>query len=116
MASTSRSEERSEIAFFDVSTTVPTRVGQGRVILEFAAILVSPRTLVELNFYSTPVRPANLSLIESYNTRCNVASAPTFVDIADRVYDILQGLSLSLSLSLKTHALLWGEFFLKKKN
>jgi len=106
MASTSRSEERSEIAFFDVSTTVPTRVGQGRVILEFAA----------MNFYSTPVRPANLSLIESYNTRCNVASAPTFVDIADRVYDILQGLSLSLSLSLKTHALLWGEFFFKKKN
>lgn len=99
MASTSRSEERSEIAFFDVSTTVPTRVGQGRVILEFAAILVSPRTLVELNCYSTPVRPANLLLIESYNMRCKVASAPTFGDIAHRVYDILQGLSLSLSLS-----------------
>jgi hypothetical protein len=66
---------------------------------------------VELNFYSTPVRPANLSLIEAYNTRYNVASAPTFVDIADRVYDILQGLSLSLSLSQDSRSFVGGFFF-----
>lgn len=97
-------EERSEIAFFDVETTVPTRVGQGFAILEFGAILVCPRKLVELESYSTLVRPHDLSLVSSLSVRCNgitrdaVVSAPNFRDIADRVYDILHGLSLSLFL------------------
>ncbi|KAJ7978454.1 Protein NEN1-like [Quillaja saponaria] len=91
------SEDRSEIAFFDVETTVPTRPGQGFAILEFGAILVCPRKLVELENYSTLVRPADLSLISSFSVRCNgitrdaVISAPTFGDIADKVYDILHG-------------------------
>lgn len=90
-------EERSEIAFFDVETTVPTRVGQGFAILEFGAILVCPRKLVELESYSTLVRPHDLSLVSSLSVRCNgitrdaVVSAPNFRDIADRVYDILHG-------------------------
>lgn len=90
-------EDRSEIAFFDVETTVPTRTGQGFVILEFGAILVCPRKLVELRSYSTLVRPADLSRITSLSVRCNginreaVVSAPTFADIADVVYDILHG-------------------------
>lgn len=97
-------EERSEIAFFDVETTVPTRVGQGFAILEFGAILVCPRKLVELESYSTLVRPHDLSLVSSLSVRCNgitrdaVVSAPNFRDIADRVYDILHGLSFSLFL------------------
>ncbi|KAK2655569.1 hypothetical protein Ddye_008621 [Dipteronia dyeriana] len=88
---------RSEIAFFDVETTVPTRQGQGFAILEFGAILVCPKNLEELDSYSTLVRPADPSLISSLSVRCNgispdsVVSAPTFEDIADKVYDILQG-------------------------
>lgn len=89
--------DRSEIAFFDVETTVPTRPGQGYAILEFGAILVCPKKLVEVDNYSTLIRPADLSLINTLSVRCNgitktdVVSAPTFSEIADRVYDILQG-------------------------
>ncbi|KAG6404007.1 hypothetical protein SASPL_136241 [Salvia splendens] len=90
-------EERSEIAFFDVETAVPTRTGQGFAILEFGAILVCPRKLVELQSYSTLVRPADLSHITSLSVRSNgitkdaVISAPTFAHIADIVYDLLHG-------------------------
>ncbi|KAL6282222.1 hypothetical protein ACE6H2_013151 [Prunus campanulata] len=93
----SRSEDRFEIAFFDVETTVPTRPGQGFTILEFGSILVCPRKLVELESYSTLVRPADLSSISSLSVRCNgitrdaVVSSPTFQEIADTVYDILHG-------------------------
>ncbi|KAG2679313.1 hypothetical protein I3843_11G046600 [Carya illinoinensis] len=93
----SRSEDRSEIVFFDLETTVPTRAGQGFAILEFGAILVCPRKLEELDHYSTLVRPSDLSLISSLSVRCNgithdkVVSSPTFRDIADRVHDILHG-------------------------
>ncbi|XP_057474684.1 protein NEN1-like [Actinidia eriantha] len=89
--------DRSEIAFFDVETTVPTRSGQGYAILEFGAILVCPRKLVETQSYSTLVRPADLSLISSLSVRCNgitqnaVVSAPNFAQIADQVYEILHG-------------------------
>ncbi|KAJ8452308.1 hypothetical protein Cgig2_006113 [Carnegiea gigantea] len=88
-------EERSEIVFFDVETTVPTRPGQGFAILEFGAILVCPRTLVELENYSTLVRPCDLSLISLRSERCNgisrdaASTAPSFSDIADKVFDIL---------------------------
>ncbi|KAL2516082.1 Protein NEN1 [Forsythia ovata] len=91
------SEDRSEIAFFDVETTVPTRSGQGFAILEFGAILVCPRKLVELQSFSTLVRPADLSHISTLSVRCNgitkdaVISAPGFVDIADDVYNLLHG-------------------------
>ncbi|XP_040990493.1 protein NEN1-like [Juglans microcarpa x Juglans regia] len=94
---TRSSEERSEIAFFDVETTVPTRPGQGFAILEFGAILVCPRKLEELYSYSTLLRPSDLSLISSFSVRCNgitreaVVSCPTFREVADRVYDILHG-------------------------
>uniref|UniRef100_A0A9I9DFB7 Exonuclease domain-containing protein n=1 Tax=Cucumis melo TaxID=3656 RepID=A0A9I9DFB7_CUCME len=90
-------EDRSEIAFFDVETTVPTRQGQKFSILEFGAILVCPKKLVELESYSTLVKPSDLSLISSLSVRCNgitrdaVISSPTFAQIADRVYDILHG-------------------------
>ncbi|KAL5064824.1 hypothetical protein RYX36_026561 [Vicia faba] len=91
------SDDRSEIVFFDVETTVPTRPGQGFAILEFGAILVCPRKLTELRNYSTLVRPADLSLITPFSERCNginaeaVSSAPTFADIAHAVYDLLHG-------------------------
>ncbi|XP_044486620.1 protein NEN1-like [Mangifera indica] len=84
--------DRSQIVFFDVETTRP---DQGRVILEFGAILVCPKTLKKLDEYSTLVRPTDPSLIASLAARRNgitpeaVASAPSFAEIAERVYDIL---------------------------
>ncbi|KAL1814769.1 hypothetical protein ACET3Z_017343 [Daucus carota] len=90
-------QDRSEIAFFDVETTIPARTGQKYAILEFGSILVCPRTLVELDNYSTLVKPSDVSLISLSSVRCNgisgkdVASAPTFAQIADRVFDILDG-------------------------
>ncbi|KAH9697111.1 protein NEN2 [Citrus sinensis] len=90
-------QDRSEIAFFDVETTVPTRPGQRFAILEFGAILVCPKKLEELHNYSTLVRPADPELISSLSVRCNgitpdaVVSSPTFADIADTVFDILHG-------------------------
>jgi DNA polymerase III epsilon subunit-like protein len=89
-------EDRSEIAFFDVETTVPKR-GQRFAILEFGSILVCPKKLTELRSYTTLVQPADLSLISSLSVRCNgikrddVVLAPLFADIADTVYDILHG-------------------------
>lgn len=89
--------DKSEIAFFDVETSVPTRPRQGFAILEFGAILVCPKKLIELQHYSTLVRPFDLSLISNLSVRCNgitkdaVISAPTFAEIADQVYDILHG-------------------------
>ncbi|XP_045789038.1 protein NEN1-like [Trifolium pratense] len=97
MGSLPLSDDRSEIVFFDVETTVPTRTGQGFAILEFGAILVCPRKLTELRNYSTLVRPADLSLISPLSERCNginaeaVSNAPTFADIAPAVYDLLHG-------------------------
>ncbi|KAK4781701.1 hypothetical protein SAY86_015803 [Trapa natans] len=91
------SSHEMRIAFFDVETTIPTQTGQGYAILEFGAILVCPRKLVELHSYSTLVRPSKLSLISSLSVRCNgitrddVLAAPTFAEIADEVYDILHG-------------------------
>ncbi|XP_071705436.1 protein NEN1-like [Rutidosis leptorrhynchoides] len=89
--------DRSEIAFFDLETTVPTRPGQGFAILEFGSILVCPRKLVEVNSYETLVRPHDLSHISTLSVRANgitsdaVISAPSFSDIADKVFDILHG-------------------------
>ncbi|KAJ0571373.1 putative ribonuclease H-like superfamily, exonuclease, RNase T/DNA polymerase III [Helianthus annuus] len=89
------SVDRPEIAFFDLETTVPTRPGQGFAILEFGSILVCPRKLVELESYETLVKPHDLSLISTLSVRANgitpdaVVSAPSFSDIADKVYDIL---------------------------
>ncbi|GAY55297.1 hypothetical protein CUMW_163370 [Citrus unshiu] len=85
-------QDRSEIVFFDVETTFPIRH-----IWEFGAILVCPRKLEELDKYTTLVRPADPSLVSNLCARRNditpedVFSAPTFADIADTVFDILQG-------------------------
>lgn len=108
-------EDRSEIAFFDVETTIPFRAGQRYAILEFGSILVCPKKLVELRNYSVLVRPANLDLITPRSVKCNgikredVESAPTFVDIADTVYDILHGM-VQLNFELETKYLFWRIF------
>ncbi|XP_008809575.1 protein NEN1-like isoform X2 [Phoenix dactylifera] len=87
-----------EIAFFDVETTVPGRgSGRGHSLLEFGAILVCPRRLVEVGSYSTLIRPTDLSAISAFSIRCNgitaetVASKPFFREVADEVFSILHG-------------------------
>ncbi|CAD6212557.1 unnamed protein product [Miscanthus lutarioriparius] len=87
-----------EIAFFDVETSVPQRVGQGYALLEFGAILVCPRRLVEVASYATLVRPADpVSAVSAASVRCNgitrdaVSGAPPFRDVADAVYNLLNG-------------------------
>ncbi|XP_074316940.1 protein NEN1-like [Silene latifolia] len=90
-------QQRSEIAFFDLETTIPTKPGQGYAVLEFGAILVCPRKLVELESYSTLLCPNDLSLISSLSERCNgisraaVSSAPPFAHVADKIFDLLNG-------------------------
>ncbi|KAL8123584.1 protein NEN1-like [Apium graveolens] len=91
------SQDKSEIVFFDLETTIPARPGQKHAILEFGSILVCPKTLMELDNYSTLVQPSDISLISAMSVRCNgisredVVSAPSFAQIADRVFDILDG-------------------------
>ena len=87
--------DASLIVFFDLETTMP----PDRTIIEFGAILVCPRKLVEKSCYSTPVRPDDLSIItpdfESKGiTLDNVANAPFLVEIADRIFNLLHGLTL----------------------
>ncbi|KAH1080188.1 hypothetical protein J1N35_019949 [Gossypium stocksii] len=91
------SGDRSEICFFDLETTIPRRRGQGFSILEFGAILVCPKRLVELKSFASLVRPDDLSSISLDSVRCNgitrdtVAEAPSFSDIAEEVYGFLHG-------------------------
>ncbi|CAN6300220.1 unnamed protein product [Urochloa humidicola] len=86
-------EREHEIAFFDLETSVP----PGRcALLEFGAVVVCPRRLVEVASFSTLVRPTdpNASVPAA---RCNgitrdlVARAPPFRDVADVIYGILHG-------------------------
>eukprot|EP01018_Ginkgo_biloba_P037876 Gb_18565 [translate_table: standard] len=90
-------KNRQEIVFFDVETTVPSRTRQKFTVLEFGAILVCPRKLVEIEHFCTLIRPADLSIISQTSARCNgitrdaVAAAPTFEEIADKIFDFLDG-------------------------
>ncbi|KAH1074577.1 hypothetical protein J1N35_026905 [Gossypium stocksii] len=83
--------------FFDLETTVPQRRGQGYSVLEFGAILVYPKRLVELHSYSSLVQPDDLSFVSPASVHCNgitreaVVSAPSFSEIADEVHNLLHG-------------------------
>ena len=86
------------MAFFDVETSMPQRADQGYALLEFGAVLVCPRRLVEVASYATLVRPADpVSAVSAASVRCNgitrdaVSGAPPFRDVADAVYDLLNG-------------------------
>lgn len=89
--------DRPEIAFFDLETTIPLRAGQKFTVLEFGAIRVCPQKLVELDNFCTLIRPADLSLISESSVKCNgitrsaVAAAPKFEEVADRIFDFLNG-------------------------
>lgn len=84
-----------EIVFFDVETTAPAGEGRRLQLLEFGAMLVCPRKLTEVESYCTLIRPADLSAVApkrcSGITREAVAAAPTFEEVADRIFGILNG-------------------------
>ncbi|XP_021274653.1 protein NEN4 [Herrania umbratica] len=90
-------EVSTEIVFFDLETTVPNRTRQRFFVLEFGAIVVCPRKLVELESYSTLIRPKDLSVVPLRSSRCDgitreaVANAPEFEQVADKIFSILNG-------------------------
>ncbi|KAJ3676631.1 hypothetical protein LUZ60_004043 [Juncus effusus] len=82
-----------ELVFFDVETTMPNEQGN-RSLLEFGAILVCPRKLVEIGSYCTLVRPADISVVpQRLNgiTRESISSAPPFENVADHIFKIMNG-------------------------
>ncbi|CAN4100723.1 unnamed protein product [Withania somnifera] len=87
----------SEIAFFDLETNVPSKPGQKFWVLEFGAMVVCSRKLVELESYSTLIRPGDLSVVGLKSgriggiTRKAVADAPSFERVADKIFSILDG-------------------------
>ncbi|PIA50304.1 hypothetical protein AQUCO_01300800v1 [Aquilegia coerulea] len=93
----SSDENVPQIVFFDLETTVPSRTGQKFCVLEFGAIIVCPKKLVELECYCTLIRPKDLSVVSITSgrsdgiTRQAVATAPMFEDVADRIFSILNG-------------------------
>lgn len=96
-ASTSGKEGYAEIVFFDIETTVPNEVGKRFCVLEFGAIVVCPRKLVELESYSTLIRPKDLSVVSLRSgrvdgiTRGGVTDAPFFEEVADKIFSIMNG-------------------------
>lgn len=94
MASTSAAPapDREEIVFLDVETST-----RPRVLLEFGAVVVCSRRLVDVSSFATLVRPANLDALPDPTARSNgitrgtLADAPPFRDVADMVYDVLHG-------------------------
>ncbi|ESQ46135.1 hypothetical protein EUTSA_v10000648mg [Eutrema salsugineum] len=90
----------SEIVFFDLETTVPNKPGQPGQrfhILEFGSILVCPRKLVELESFTTLIRPKDLAVVSLRSSRSDgitrgaVMDAPCFEDVADKIYGVLNG-------------------------
>ncbi|CAK9165905.1 unnamed protein product [Ilex paraguariensis] len=90
-------EGTSEIVFFDLETTVPKIPGQRFWVLEFGAIVVCPQKLSELESFCTLIRPGDLSAVALRSSRCDgitreaVANAPMFEEVADKVFDIMDG-------------------------
>ncbi|ESQ53231.1 hypothetical protein EUTSA_v10026855mg [Eutrema salsugineum] len=86
-----------EIVFFDLETTVPNKPGQHFHILEFGAIIVCPRKLEELESFTTLIQPKDLSVVSLRSsrsdgiTRAKVTDAPSFKDVADKIYGLLNG-------------------------
>ncbi|PKU76088.1 hypothetical protein MA16_Dca011456 [Dendrobium catenatum] len=84
-----------ELVFFDVETT--TAVGRGKRfwVVEFGSIVVCPKKLVEVESFCSLIRPPDISLVAptrpSGITREAVAAAPMFEELADRVFQILNG-------------------------
>ncbi|WVZ26262.1 hypothetical protein V8G54_004806 [Vigna mungo] len=90
-------DQAPEIVFFDLETTVPKRVGDRFWVLEFGAIVVTPHKLNEVESYTTLIKPKDLSVVAMKSSRSDgitrkaVENAPSFEDVADRIFGILNG-------------------------
>ncbi|CAM6079750.1 unnamed protein product [Sphagnum tenellum] len=86
-----------EIVFLDVETTIPYKKGQKFEILEFGAIVLCAQGLVEKTSFCTYVQPSSMAAISKKSVDCNgitkndAAHAPFFSQIADHVYNLLDG-------------------------
>ncbi|CAK8578831.1 unnamed protein product [Lathyrus sativus] len=86
-----------EIVFFDLETNVPKKIGQQFWVLEFGAIVVSAHKLNEIESYTTLIRPKDLSVVPVKSSRIGgitreaVKIAPSFEDVAERIFSILNG-------------------------
>lgn len=86
-----------EIVFLDLETTVPRRAGQGFTVLEFGAVVFCPWKLTELESFTTLIKPKDISMVALRSgrrdgiTRDAVADAPTFEEVADKIFDVLNG-------------------------
>lgn len=95
--SSSSNEGTNEIVFFDLETNVPRKPGQKFWILEFGAIVVCPQKLVELESYCTLIQPRDLTAVGLKSgrvdgiTRGAVANAPFFEEVADKIFEVLDG-------------------------
>uniref|UniRef100_A0A0D9WBQ4 Exonuclease domain-containing protein n=1 Tax=Leersia perrieri TaxID=77586 RepID=A0A0D9WBQ4_9ORYZ len=76
------------MVFLDVETTAA-----GAEILEFGAIVVCPRKLVEVESYHTLIRPSDLASVSKRfaDSGEDVASAPAFGEVAERIFGVLDG-------------------------
>ncbi|KVH91656.1 Exonuclease, partial [Cynara cardunculus var. scolymus] len=92
-----KQEMANEIVFFDLETNVPRKAGQKFWVLEFGAMVVCPRKLVELESYCTLIRPGDLTAVGVKSgrvhgiTRGAVLEAPSFEEVADKIFGILNG-------------------------
>ncbi|KAF7020373.1 hypothetical protein CFC21_033482 [Triticum aestivum] len=90
---------KKEMVFFDVETAAapsPSDSSGQWWLLEFGAILVCPRRLVELASYSTLIRPGDPSAVSrrfSGDPSLSAAfrAAPPFADVADDIFALLDG-------------------------
>eukprot|EP00249_Psilotum_nudum_P031981 c47047_g1_i1 orf=42-785(-) len=86
-----------EIVFFDVETTFPLRKGEERILLEFGAIVVASQGLYELQSYSTLIKPDPMLFLgaglgrNSITRKESLADAPSFAEVADDIYNMLNG-------------------------
>lgn len=88
--------EHDPIVFFDLEMRY-SNPGQDWVLLEFGSIFVCPRRLIELDSYSTLIRPDDPLFLDTFSdlsngiTREALASAPHFSQVAKKIYQILHG-------------------------
>lgn len=90
-------EGNTGIVFFDLETNVPNRAGQRFWVLEFGSIIVCPHKLIELESFTTLIKPKDLSVVALRSgrfggiTRDAIVDAPEFEQVAEKIYSILHG-------------------------
>lgn len=86
-----------EIVFFDLETTVARKSGQPIFVLEFGAVVVCPSKLLELESYTTLIRPLDMSVVPLRSSRSEgitrelIKDAPIFELVADKIFSIMNG-------------------------